>query len=228
MQFSLLPGVHTSMTHNDIEDALCLIREKKHNPILCWYLTVSAYIPVSHFRCSSPWTKSTLRSISHLSKSVKVAHISWNTLSCYMTTYLHPANKMAPALSTLIRAFSGGTRWQQPDYKLVIYLIHSLDLEKKTNFSTRCGSTADTLDSLSVMFYWIFRRRIVQATFVWFEERLAWRLKEIRFTAIPETNFWNITTVWWCELDLICALLSSRENMVTQKKSLVSSIWVLF
>lgn len=32
MQFLLLPGVHTSMTHNDIEDALCIIREKSTTP----------------------------------------------------------------------------------------------------------------------------------------------------------------------------------------------------
>lgn len=109
---------------------------------------------------------------------------------------------MASALSTLIRAFSRGVRWQQPDYKLVIYLIHFCDLEKKTNFNRRCCSLADRLDLLSVVFYWILQRT-VQATFFLFEKRLPCRLKEILFTAFVVPNFWIITQAGWSELHLI-------------------------
>lgn len=118
------------------------------------------------------------------------------------------------ALSPLIRAFSRGARWQQPDYKLVIYLNHSCDLEKKTNFSIHCCCSADRPDLLSVLFYWIFLSRIVQATFLWSEKRLACRLKEIRFTAFKETNFLNIMAQWWTGLHLISALLTSTETML--------------
>lgn len=98
---------------------------------------------------------------------------------------------MVPALSQPIRAFSCGARWQQPDYKLVIYLIHSCDLERKANFSILCCSTAGRLDLLSVVFYWIFVPRIVQATFLWFEKRLACRLKKERFTGFLEKQFFK-------------------------------------
>lgn len=54
------------------------------------------------------------------------------------------------------------------------------------------------------------------STFLWFEKRLACRLKEIRFTAFKETNF---LTLWLCgNLDwLISALLTSTESFTSGK-----------
>lgn len=191
-KYAVLASPWCSQIHSDINDALSLIREKCTALFLRWYLSVSAHIPVSLFSDVLLLRPNQPHGITATCQSL----LRWLTFhetpylaSWPMYRYLHPANKMAPAMSPLIRAFSHGARWQQPDYKLVIYFIHSCDLEKKTNFSIYCCFTADRLDLLSVLFYWIFLPRIVQPTLLWFEKRLCCRLKGMRFTAFGETIF---------------------------------------
>lgn len=138
--------------------------------------------------------------IIHLSKSVS-SHFTKHLISLpdQCSVIYTSQTKWLQPLSTLISTFSCGARWQQPDYKLLIYLIHFCDLEK-TNFSRRCCSPADRLDLLSVVFYWILQRT-VQATFFLFEKRLPCRLEEILFAASAVPNF---ESLWkWSEVNSI-------------------------
>lgn len=126
---------------------------------------------------------------------------------------------MASTPSPLIRTFSHGARWQQLDYKLAIYLIHSCDLGEKTNFSVHCWSTVDSLDLLSAVCYWVLllKNRYI---FLWFERRLVCRLKKMRFRVLKEKKFWSL---YRHGLSCIIALWTSSKRFIQRKSQETSS-----
>ena len=94
-----------------------------------WYLSATEQSPAHHFPLEPNQPRGTSATRQNLLRRLTF-HQTPYLASWPVQRYLHPANKMVPAVSSLIRAFSHGARWQPPDYKLVIYLIHSCDLEK--------------------------------------------------------------------------------------------------